>query len=80
MKKAFAKKHLGILLLGFVSALKGTIATAIAAAAVGLFFCIPIESGYLAVGKFVGGVAALFLALVLFYWCGRDLIKGKFSK
>ena len=80
MKKEVFKKHLGILLLGFVSALKGTIAAAMAVAAAGLFYCIPIESGYLAVSKFVAGIFAALLALIMFYWCGRDLVKGKFLK
>lgn len=80
MKKEIIRKHFGILLVGIIYALKGTLAFALLAGAVALFICIPIDVGYLAVGKFVGGILVTGAALGVFYWCGRDLLKGTFSK
>ncbi len=80
MKNENIRKHLGILLVGILSALKGTLAVALLAGAVALFFCIPIDVGYLAVGKFMGGILVTVVAFVVFYWCGRDLVKGVYSK
>lgn len=80
MKKAMFKKNLQIMLLGFVSALKGTLATALVAAAVFAFRSVMAAGGYRAVIMFVAGVVDVAIALLLFYFCGRDIVKGKFSK
>ena len=80
MKKQMVKKHLGILLAGFLHALKCAGAIALLAAAVFLFYCVTIESGYFAVCKFIAALMAVALSLLLFYDCGNDLLGGKFSK
>jgi hypothetical protein len=80
MKKAMFKKNLQIMLLGILSALKGTLATALVAAAVLVFRRVLTAGGYLAIVLFVAGIAEVCLALLLFYFCGRDMLKGKFSK
>lgn len=80
MKKAMVKKNLLVVLLGFVSALKGTLATAMVAAAVFAFRSVLSAGSYYAVVMFVFGVVDVALALLLFYLCGRDIVKGKYSK
>lgn len=80
MKKENIRKQLFVLLLGFVSATKGTAATALVVEAVVLFRSIPSISGYTAVVKFALGVAALGVALLLYYFCGRDIMRGDDSK
>lgn len=80
MKKKIVLKHLGILLAGFLQALKCVAAAATLAGAVVLFCCVPIESGYLAVGKFAAALLAVAISLLLFYLCGKDLQHGRFSK
>jgi hypothetical protein len=80
MKKEMVKKNLQVMLLGFLSALKGTLATALVAAAVLVFRRVLTAGGYLAVVLFVAGIAEVCFALQLFYYCGKDMLKGKFSK
>lgn len=80
MKKELILKHASILLRGLLHALKCTAAVAMLAGAVVLFCCVPIESGYFAVGKFVAALLAIGIATALFYICGKDLQHGKFSK
>lgn len=80
MKKEKIQKHLFVLLLGCVSAAKGTFATALVVEAVVLFRSIPAISGYSAVVKFAAGIAAVCVALLLYYFCGRDIMKGGESK
>lgn len=75
MEKKRIKKNLGILLAGVLYAFKGAAAFALLAGSVACMFCVQIESGYLAVGKFVGGIIVAGVALGLFYWCGRDFMK-----
>lgn len=79
-KKEKLHKHLFILLLGFVAASKGTSAAALTAKAVSLFRSVPTVSGYSAIVKFAAGIALVCAALLLFYSCGRDIVKGGESK
>jgi len=79
MKKV-TKKHLHILLAGFLHALKSTTAVVMFGAAIALFCCVPIERGYLAVGEFVAALLGVFVSVLLFYSCGYDLQSGRFSK
>ena len=80
MKKELIRKHASILLGGLLHSLKCTAAVALLAGAVVLFCCVPIESGYLAVGKFVAALLAIGISAALFYSCGKDMLHGKFSK
>lgn len=80
MKKEKIQKHLFVLLLGCVSAAKGTSAVALTAKAVSLFRSVPTVNGYAAIVKFAAGIAAVCAALLLFYSCGRDIVKGGESK
>ena len=80
MKKEQIKKHLLILLAGFLHSLKCVLAVALLAAVVVLFCSVQIESGYLAVGKFIAALLAIVISALLFYSCGRDLLKGRFSE
>lgn len=80
MKKENFRKHFGIFMYGFIHALKGTMATALIAAAVLMFRRVLMAGGYLAVVMFIAGIAEVFFSLLLFYWCGRDLLNGKYSK
>lgn len=80
MKKEIVLKHLGVMLAGFLHALKCVAAAAMLAAGIFLFCCVSIESGYFAVGKFAAALLAIGIALLLFYSCGRDLQQGRFSK
>lgn len=79
MKNAIIRKHLKTLLAGFLHALKAAAAFASIAAAVGLFYVTAIVTGYEAVGTFVAAILCIIGALLLFYFCGRDLIKGRYS-
>lgn len=80
MKKTIIRNILTTLLAGFLHALKSTLAVATLAAAVALFCCVPIEGGYLAVGMFIAALLAVAIAGMLFYSCGYDMQKGRFSK
>lgn len=80
MKKAIIRKHSLVLLAGFLHALKSTLAVAFLAAVVVLLCSVQIESGYLAVGKFIAALLAFCVSVLLFYNCGRDIAGGKFSK
>lgn len=78
--KKLIKKHSKVLLAGFLHALKSTLAVATLAAAIALLICVPISRGYLAVGQFVSALLLIVAAGVLFYNCGADIAKGRFSK
>ena len=80
MKKELIWKHASILLGGLLHSLKGTAAVALLAGAALLFCCVTIENGYFAVGKFVAALLSIGIAAALFYSCGKDLQRGKFSK
>ena len=80
MRKEQIKKHSLILLAGILISLKSALALTMLAAVVALFCSVQIESGYLAVGKFIAALLAIVIAALLFYSCGRDLLKGRFSK
>lgn len=80
MKKELIRKHASILLFGLLHALKGTIATAMLAFGIFVFFCVTHESGYIAVGLFVAALLLVAGGLLTFYNCGHDMTCGKFSK
>jgi uncharacterized membrane protein len=80
MKKAIIRSLLKTLLAGFLHALKSMFAVATLAAAVALLICVPQVGGYAAVGQFVAAVLLVALSVMLFYNCGCDIVKGKFSK
>lgn len=80
MNKAIIRKKLSVLLAGFLHALKSTLAVVALAAAVALLVCVPMVGGYSAVGMFVAALLMFVVAGMLFYNCGVDIVKGKFSK
>lgn len=80
MKKELIKKHLLVLLAGFLHSLKSVAAAALLAGVVVLFCSVQVESGYLAVAKFIAALLALCVSVLLFYSCGRDMLQGRFSK
>lgn len=79
MKKRI-KKHLRILLAGVLYALKSAVAVAVLALSIALLCNVRYQNGYLAVCKFVIALHSLALSSLIFYSCGHDLLKGKFSK
>lgn len=80
MKKENIRKFLAVMLAGIVHSLKCTLAVTLLAAGILLLTCVPIESGYFAVGKFIAAMVTFCISVVMFYICGKDLMKGKYSK
>jgi hypothetical protein len=80
MKKTIVKKHLLVLLAGFLHAMKGTLATALLCGVGVAFGNVQRVSGYWAVGMFAAALLALCAAIWLFYLCGRDMLYGRYSK
>ena len=80
MRNELIKKHLSILLAGFLHALKGTLAAAALGAGIVLFCCVPCESGYIAVLLFAAALLIIAGSVLMFYSCGADMQKGKFSQ
>lgn len=80
MKKENIRKFLAVMLAGIIHSLKSTIAVTLLAGGILLLTCVPVESGYIAVGKFIGALLVFGLSGVLFHICGQDLMKGKYSK
>ena len=79
MKIETIQKYLKVLLAGVLHALKGALAIAALAAAGVLFYCVATDTGYFAVVEFLAALLCVRLSLLLFYRCGRDLKKVKFS-
>jgi uncharacterized membrane protein YhfC len=80
MKKENIRKFLAVMLAGIVHSLKCTLAVTLLAAGILLLTCVPIESGYFAVGKFIAALLVFGISAFLFHICGTDLMKGKYSK
>lgn len=80
MKNELIRTHAKILLGGLLHGLKGTLATATLALGCFIFYCVTQERGYLAVGLFVAASLTVTAGLLQFYFCGRDMMGGKFSK
>ena len=80
MKKENIRKHLGILLTGFIHAVEGTAASVLLFGGILLLTYIPIESGYFAVGKFIAALLVFGFSGWMFYPCGKDLLIGRFTK
>lgn len=78
--KKHIKKHLKVLLAGVLHALKSTAAVVLLTLSVALLVCVPLDSGYFAVGKFVAALLGIALSVMLFYNCGVDIAKGRFSR
>lgn len=80
MKKEMFRNCLKTLLAGMLLALKGTLAVALLAFGIALGCAVPSTSGYAAVGLFAAALLAVAAAVLLFFNCGNDMRRGKFSK
>lgn len=80
MKKETIRNFLLVMLAGIVHSLKCTLAVTLLAGGILLLTCVPIESGYFAVAKFLAALLVFGASGVLFHICGTDLMKGKYSK
>lgn len=80
MKKAIIKKHLLVLLAGFLLAMKGALCVALLVGVVVTFCSVQLVSGYLAVTMFAAALLEFATAVWLVYSCGRYLLRGKFEK
>lgn len=80
MKKDMFRKCMKVLLVGTLHALKGTLAVVCFAGGIALCCCVAKVNGYAAVGLFAAALLCFGLAGLVFYRCGCDMGKGKFSK
>ena len=79
MVKKFLHKHLAVFIAGFLHAWKGTLAAALFCGGFAEFVCVPFGEGYVAVGMFAAALVMIALAVLLFYNCGQDVKKGKYT-
>lgn len=77
MNKEELRKHLKIMLKGFLRTLHGTATAGLLVFAVYGFAAIPAEGGYIAVADFVVSVATLVVALLNVYLLGKGGTKRK---